>query len=117
MLCNYCSYQDLLDIQSTNLFILEVCPNFFPGYTHSCISFDVPDGMTFLRPSWCWPVLSVTSFLSPKLSMDIGPRTKEEFARKYNLHKGVFLVMAKNVFLPVERIFSVNIYSRFSTVP
>jgi len=34
-----------------------------------------------------------------------------------NLNKGVFLVCAKNAFVPLKRDNSVNTYSRISTVP
>ena len=44
-------------------------------------------------------------------------RISRNAQRSASQSKGVFLVKMKNVFVPVKRVYSVNTYSRISTVP
>ena len=38
------------------------------------------------------------------------PRCSLSFLHAFGVTKGVFLVMTKNVFLPIKRVYSVNTY-------
>ena len=94
----------LVGTLSTFVLLLLTClPSFSTGGSYQGENEKAPD-FDFEREA----------FVAHTLKINVHATTEECVFQKGT---GVFIVTAKNMFLPIERVISVNIYSRISTIP